>query len=399
MGVTRETNSGKLSVKLDSEEMERIVQARKNLDDIKALAIYGARYANLGWTTVALEAQSGRDLYLDFSQPQTLRTLMDLALQRIQVQLAIRLNPSLFVLRVRPALAQSLLDRLENWRSSCISRLGEVWEHHFWVLPREWHLCAGPTEAGEEAPLAMLGPGAVVMVPPTPDRDVQDSWTWLSPPWEQPVGPPPPELLIIFEECGFLSRKAIPAPEDLPTWNTIFPALSKVERLLYALLAPEEDREQYYRKILQEALRAGFRESKFLLGLLWHAPHGEARSAIGTRQFLSRWQEEIDQLLAVAASRFPFAGPGKDDSGTPALDSLSSLPAALRQEFEAWEAQTAALEEQLRRLEGPTGAPDLTTGGTPGSFGRDKPYPGELEDLRRAVEEFLTAIDNLPEPE
>jgi len=398
MGATGDTNSGKLSVKLDSEEVERIIQTRKNLDDAKALAIYGARYANLGWPTMALEAPTGRDLYLDFSQPQTLRMLMDLALQRIRLQLAVRLDPSLFVLRVKPSIVQSLLDRLEGWRSSCIARLGDLWEHHFWLLPREWDLGAGSTEAQGEAPLTVLGPGAVVMVPPTLDREAQESWTWLSPPWEQPIGPPPPELLIILEECGFLSRKTIVAPEDLPSWNTIFPAISHVEKLLYALLAPEEDRDRYYRRILQEACRAGFRERQFLLGLLWHAPHGEARSAVGARQFLGRWQEEIDKLLAAAGRSFPAAAPGTDGSGRRALDSPSSLPAALRQELQAWEAQAAALEEQLRRLEGLGEEPGLSRRSAPGAFGSDKPYPGELEELHRAVEEFLKAVEDLPEP-
>lgn len=406
MGVPRETASPKFSVKLESEELERIVQARKNLDDVKALAIYGAQYQNLGWSPAALEASRGRDLNLDFTQPQTLRLLMDLALKRTRVQLAIRLeiDSPLFVLRVRPALGRSLLDRLEHWRSPCVARLGEIWEHHFLVLPQGWALSAGSTP---EAPLSVLGPGDLVLAPPSFDPAGQDVWRWLSPPWEQPPEPPGPELSALLEECGFLFRKPSTAPEYLPSWKVMFPVICHSDKVLQALLAPEESCELYYRKILEEAIRAGFRETGFLLGLLWHAPHGEARLVPEGRRHLSRWEIEIQRLLAAEAGRLTPEAPAAADPETAGL-ALPGAERGLREELLLWEAQASELEQHLEQLARLQEAYALTGGPGPQPRGGETqaaPAPGphqplgELEDLRLAVEEFLTALEDLPEPE
>ncbi len=394
MSVPGETLSRKPAVKVEAEELERILQARKNLDEVKALAIYGAHYLNLGWFPVALEALSGRDLHLDFSRPQTLRHLMDLALRGTRIQLAVRLDLPLFVLRVRPALARSLLDRLENWRSSCIARLGDFWEHHFLALPQGWRLGDG---LPGEAPLSVLGPGKLVLVPPSLDPDHQGSWTWLSPPWEQPVGPPDPELLVILEECGFLTRKAVTAPQDLPSWKAIFPVVCHSDALLQALLAPEDNGEQYYRKILQEALRAGFRERKFLMSLLWHAPYGEARSASHGRHLLARWEEEIHRLLSPGGTACPSGVP-EPLAPVPPPPAGPSCPEDLRRELQLLEARAAELERQLEDL-------DRLREGVEPPAGKLQPkaeikdHLAELEELRRAVEEFLSTVEGLPDPE
>ena len=139
MERTTTSTSGKFSIKVDSKELERIIQARRNLDDVKALAVYAAQYHQLDWSPVALRAQDGTDLEVDFDQPQAnwLWLLMDFALQEVKVGLAIRPKPQsrLFVVRVKPPLARSL-DRLGDWRSRCIARLGNAWEHHFLEIGR-----------------------------------------------------------------------------------------------------------------------------------------------------------------------------------------------------------------------------------------------------------------------
>jgi hypothetical protein len=406
MGVPRETSPPKFSVKLESEELDRIVQARKNLDDVKALALYGAQYQNLGWSPAALEANSGRDLNLDFTQPQTLRLLMDLALKRTRVQLAIRLETDspLFVLRVRPALGRSLLDRLEHWRSPCVARLGEIWEHHFLALPQGWVLSGG---SAPEDPLSVLGPGDLVLAPPSFDPVGQDAWRWLSPPWEQPPEPPGPELSALLEECGFLSRKPSTAPEDLPSWQVMFPVVCHSDKVLQALLAPEESCELYYRKILEEAIRAGFRETRFLLGLLWHAPHGEARLVPEGRRHLFRWEAEIQKMLTAEVGRPSQDAPAAADPGM-AGPALPGAESGLREELQIWEAQASELEQHLAQLERLQEAYGLTAGGeaqprADETQAAPDPGPhqhlGELEDLRLAVEEFLTALEDLPEPD
>ena len=110
-----DTGSRKFSIKVEAKELDRIIQARKNLDDVKALAIFAHQYREMGWQPVAFEVVKGTDLQVDFSQPQErcIWSLMDLALQETRIGLGIRLEEegSLFVLRIKPALGRSL-DRL-----------------------------------------------------------------------------------------------------------------------------------------------------------------------------------------------------------------------------------------------------------------------------------------------
>ena len=125
-----------------SQEVDRIIQGRKNLDDVTALAQYAVQYKNLGWFPVALDAHTGTDLGVDFGETQQtwLNLLMDLALKKTMVSLAIRFEPDseVFGLMVTPAFGKAFLDSLGDWRSPCIARLGDIWEHHFLVLPQTW---------------------------------------------------------------------------------------------------------------------------------------------------------------------------------------------------------------------------------------------------------------------
>jgi hypothetical protein len=400
MERTTEAASRKFSIKVDSKELERIIQARKNLDDVKALAIYAAHYQDLGWSPVALEAQNGTDLEVDFDQPQTnwLWLLMDFALQEVKVGLAIRPEPHsrLFVLRVKPALGRSL-DRLGDWRSPCIARLGDIWEHHFLMLPPTWHFQPEQVIGDKEAPLSVLGPGSLVPVPPSSDPSSQITWHWLALPWEQPPGQPSPELLILLEDCGFISRKNLAAVEDLPSWKEIYPRICHSEKLLQALLAPEEESRLYYRKILYEAMQAGFQDLGLLLGLLWHAPHSEIRHDPEGREQLSLWAESLQELLADE--------PSSHITETEVLESAaaSSPPADLMAELQVLAAQTLELEQQLEQLEDlrasqERGAED---GSAPSSEANAGPQGSqqELAELRRAVEDFLAGMKDLPDPE
>jgi hypothetical protein len=400
MERTTESASRKFSIKVDSKELERIFQARKNLDDVKALAIYAAHYLDLGWSPVALEAGNGADLEVDFDQPQAnwLWLLMDLALQEVNVGLAIRpeAHSRLFVLRVRPALGRSL-DRLGDWRSPCIARLGDIWEHHFLVLPPAWHFPSEQVIGDKEAPLSVLGAGSLVPVPPSSDPAGQVTWEWLALPWEEPPGQPSPELLILLEDCGFISRRNLAAAEDLPSWKEIYPRICHSEKLLQALLAPEEESGLYYRKILYEAMQAGFKDLDMLLGLLWHAPHSEIRQDPEGREQLSLWAESLQELLAAEASDHTTG------TGEPESAAASSPSEDLVAELRVLAAQTLELEQQLEHLddlrasqeaggeEGP-GPSDTANAGPQGS-------QRELAELRRAVEDFLAGMEDLPDPE
>ncbi len=437
MGLPNEAASRKFSIKVDSQELERIIQARKNLDDIKALARYAAQYKKLGWSPVVLEAHSGTDLRVDFGQPQEawLKLLMDLALQGTRMCLAIRLEPDshLVVLKVKPALARTLLDRLKNWRSPCIARVGDIWEHHFMVLPQTWCLSLEHLTGDQEAPLSLMGPGQLVTVPPSLDPSSQETWRWLYPPWEQPPGHPIPELIFILEDCGFISRRSLTIEEELPSWKEIFPLICNSDKLLQALLAPEETSVLYYRKILYEAVRAGFQDPGLLLGLLWHAPHGEARLAPENWQQLCQWVAEIQKPLSAEASglesEFPDWRPGSPGitsaSFTPSGEIepppsatlpressentvIPSSPENLMDELQCLAAQTFELEQQLDKLESQHLSSESDSGGSPSPFLPEESTslnltsqekPGELEELCQAVEGFLAKIQDLPDPE
>jgi hypothetical protein len=391
MERTTESISRNFSIKVDSKELERIIQARKNLDDVKALAVYAARYQDLGWSPVALEAQKGVDLEVDFHQPQSswLWLLMDFALQEVNVGLAIRLEPSsrLFVLRVKPTLGRSL-DRLGNWRSTCIARLADVWEHHFLVLPLPWSFPAEQAVSDKEAPLSILGPGSLVPVPPSFVASGQMAWEWLALPWEQPPGQPSPELLILLEDCGFISRKSGTAVEDLPSWKEIYPRISHAEKLLQALLAPEEESRLYYRKIIYEAMQAGFTDLDLLLGLLWHAPHSEIRFDPEGRELLALWADSLQELLA----------PETGETNTAEMlesEAESSSPADVLGELQVLADQTLELEQQLEQLEEMGASQEMGPEESPGPREKQK----EFADLRRAVEDFLSGVKNMKDPE
>ena len=382
----------KFSIKVESQELDRIIQARKNLDDVKSLAVYAARYMELGWSPVALEAYTGADLQVDFSQPQAtcLWGLMDKALQDTRIGLAIRLdakNP-LLVLKVRPALVQSL-DRLGNWRSSCVALLGDVWEQHFLVLPPTWSFPTEQIIGAGEAPLAVMGPGQLVAVPPSFDPAVQETWHWLSPPWVQPPGEPSAELLILLEGCGILvKKKSLALAADLPSWKEIYPLISHSDKLLHALLAPEESSERYYQKVLQEAVQAGFRNPRFLQGLLWHAPHGDLRQDPEGWLKLTSWVERLQGLLAAETSSLILSAPG-------VIEDVPSSPQDLMAELQALTDQTLEFEQHLERLE------DLRLTSEPEAEGRAdlQESLGELAELRQAVEDFLAGMKGLEDSE
>ena len=390
MAQTSDTGARKFSIKVEAKELDRIIQSRKNLDDVKALVPHINQYKNLGWSPVALELPEGRDLGVDFHQPETkiLRALMDLALRKVSVGLAVRLDAGspLFVMRVKPALGASL-DRLEDWRSPCVARLGDAWEHHFLVLPGGWHL-PEQVVGDKEAPLTVIGPGDLVTVPPAVDPYSREAWEWLAPPWDKPPVEPSPGLLILLEDCGFIVREIPALVEDLPTWKEIYPRISHSEKLLQALLAPQEESHLYYSKILQGALEEGFRDLRLLLSLLWHAPHSELRGEADGREQLAQWAERLEELLSREAAAPARATP--EDAGEAAAPSSRE---DYMSELYVLAAQTLVLEQQLEQLGGQP---------APAATGDDLELQDnlkELEDLRQAVEDFLQGAKNLPKPE
>jgi hypothetical protein len=114
--------------------------------------------------------------------------------------------------------------------------------------------------------------------------------------------------------------------------------------LLQALLAPEEESRLYYRKILYEAMQAGFTDLELLLGLLWYAPHSEIRLDPDGREQLALWAESLQELLAEASGETNAAGKSESEAA-------SSSPEDVMGELRILAAQTLELEQQLEQLE------------------------------------------------
>lgn len=420
MGLPDKVTPLQPRIKMGSQEMDHIIHSCKSLKDVTALAQYAILYKNFGWSPVALDAHTGTCLKVDFDQPHPtwLNSLMDLALKKISVSLAIRLEPDsrLFVLRVNPAFGKEFLDSLGEWRSPCIARAGDMWENHFLVLPQTRCFSPGHDNDDEDAPLSVLGPGSVVAVPPSVDPSSQEDWCWLQPHWGQPPGLPTPGLLLLLEESGYISRKSPRSEGDLPTWDDIYPCICHSSSLLQALLASVASSELYYLTILHEAMRAGFRDPRMLQGLLWHAPQGQMRHDPDGRQQLSHWAAEIERLLSPEAinaerwspggescltgPRYAAAAPGTE-TDTPGLRErpggtvTSSSPEDLQNELNFLATLASELEQQVDQLE----RQQVSSTAEPGSSVSPSLTPqknaGELEELRRALEKFLSKNQDL----
>jgi hypothetical protein len=420
MGLPDKVTSLQPRIRMGSQEMDHIIHSCKSLKDVTALAQYAILYKNFGWSPVALDAHTGACLQVDFDQPQPtwLNSLMDLALKKISVSLAIRLEPEsrLFVLRVNPAFGRDFLDSLGEWRSPCVARAGDMWENHFLVLPQGRGFAPGPDHDDEDAPLSVLGPGRVVAVPPSVDPCSQEDWCWLQPQWGQPPGLPAPGLLLLLEESGYISRKSPEADGDLPTWDDIFPRICQSSSLLQALLASVASSELYYLTILHEALRAGFREPRMLQGLLWHAPQGKMRHDPDGLQQLSHWAAEIERLLSPEALNAARWSPGGEScpaaplhagaapgtaTDTPGFRPRPGGPATVsspensRNELDFLATLAAELERQVDELERQQVAGTAEAGGGAAPGLTSQRNEGELAELRRALEKFLSKNQDL----
>ena len=193
---------------------------------------------------------------------------------------------------------------------------------------------------------------------------------------------------------------------DLPTWDDIFPSICDSSQLLQALLASVANSEFYYRSILNEALKAGFRDPRMLQGLLWHAPHGEMRQDPEGLHKLAHWAAEIQKLLSAGALHAESFSPGPPyAAATPGAETRQrglrgrpaspSSPEHLRNELDFLATLASRLEQQVDEQERQQrfsmaelvdcGAPSLT----PQQNGED------LEELRRALEKFLSKNPDL----
>ncbi len=280
------------SVRVGQAEIGRIFNLKENLDLKDLLVTYAPRYQQLGWVLVGMKSPEGSPLELDLSQPveQWAKQISEMGADQGQVNIGIRTGkPSnLLVLEVNQGEGALSLDQCGEWRADCVAEMGGCREQHYYTLPPEVQT---PPSFFLAPQVLIYGEGGLVLVPPSLEPQAREPWRWLQPPWEAPPQPPKPAVWQFLKE--FIPA-AMVKPE-VPSWKDLYQMISPHGSMLQALLVPPASQAEYYQGIVHTALSLGFRDPAFLFGLLWHAPHGEARQDPGKRDYL---QEFVSQAMA-----------------------------------------------------------------------------------------------------
>lgn len=266
--------SNDFSVRVGQDEIGRILNLKDSLNHTEEVRRHAAHYLRLGWFLEAKDRGTGKTLDIDFSQPleEWSRVLDELSLDGIQVNLAVRTgSPSqLIVLEVNKGEGALLLEELGDWGGGCLAAMGDSREQHYYVLPPE---CPPPPSFFQAPQVLIYSEGGVTLVPPSLEPKAREPWRWLASPWKTPPRVPKPGV------WQFIRAHTLPAQAgpEIPSWPEIYRVISPYGVMLKALLFPVDSQEAYYLGILKTALEVGLKEPTFLLGLVWHAPHGEAR--------------------------------------------------------------------------------------------------------------------------
>jgi hypothetical protein len=309
-------SSKEFAVRIGQDEMGRILDLKENLDHNGLCLDFVDRYLGLGWDLVAMQGRGGAELALDFSQPREVwsQKLADLTLDDFQVNVGIRTGkPSrLLVLEINRGAGALSLDQLGEWRAECIAEMGNSREQHYYALPPE--RLAPPSHF--LAPQVLIyGEGGVVLAPPSLEPQGREPWRWRRSPWENPPQPPKPAVWQFIRDHVSPATAATVEPQ-VPPWEQVYRVISPYGMVLKALLVPAPSVEAYYYGVLTTALGVGITDPEVLLGLLWHAPHGDCRTRPG------RW--EYLQDLVAAAPMAPLRENGLSD-----LYHVPDLPAAI----------------------------------------------------------------------
>ena len=305
------------SVRVGHEEIGRIFNLKENLDLKDLLVTYAPHYQQLGWVLVGMKSPEGTPLELDLSQPAELwsQQLSEMSADQGQINIGIRTGKAsnLLVLEVNHGEGALALDQCGEWRAQCVAEMGGCREQHYYALPREGQT---PPSFFLAPQVLIYGEGGLVLVPPSLEPQAREPWRWLQPPWESPPRPPKPAVWQFFKDY-------IPAAMVKPevwSWEEIYRKIAPHGSMLKALLVPAISQDTYYQGILNTALGLGFKDPALLFGLLWHAPHGEARQN----------PEQRDYLQGLAAKALDRQ---KDEASAP------GLPA--RRDGQAWPNKSA----------------------------------------------------------
>jgi|UniRef100_A0A7C3Z0K6 hypothetical protein len=259
------------------EEICQIFNLKKNLDYSDVLIKYASKYLKLGWDLVAVNAQGGTTLDLDFKQPEEMWSprLTTMGLEGLQVNLGVRTGkPSrLVVLEVHRNESLAPFNQPGDWGSGCVAEVGNDREQHYFMVPRGWE--PPPSYFLESFQIMVFGEEGMVLAPPSLEPRAQAALRWLRPPWENPPTRPSPALCKFLKEStpSLVEGAPLAAPR-VPSWAEIYPIITKYPAVLQALLAPAAKPEDYYQSLVAAARGSGLDDPQVVLGLLWHAPMG-----------------------------------------------------------------------------------------------------------------------------
>ncbi len=327
-----------LSPRVGEDELSRILNLREIQERRGQIAAFARRYLELGWNLVVLDTERGKELPVDFRQPpeQWSRQLSDLEARDLPLGLGVRTGSQsqLLVVEITAGQGDLFLDRLGDWRSDWVAQGGDNLERHFYVLPAGARLPG--TSLFQDALITVHGEGGWVILPPFSEFSGKTPWRWLTPPWSSPPIYPPPELWQFLRKHAFGSVDgSVTSLPEIPSWAEIHGLISPHAAVMQALLAPVDSPEKYYEDLLEVALEAGLQDPPLLLGLLWHAPYGDARHNP------ERWEDLVD----LVSSRYYRASV----SGVP-LGSLDAPPTFSAEPLVVERHRYEAVLAELRRL-------------------------------------------------
>jgi len=274
--------------KIQEEEFCRILDLRKNLQFSDVLIKHLSHYLSLGWPLAAVNSQSRVHQMINFQEPKETwsEKLIELGLDGVEINVGVRTGAAsgLLILEV-PKQGRGLPFRREDWSSDCVAEAGVDLEQHYYELPSGWRLPA--SFFLEPFEVKVFGEGDLVLAPPSLEPRAQANWRWLKAPWDSALSQPPPILRKIIKVASPNPDSCLPAPV-IPAWEKIYPAIAPNPTVLQALMSPAPTTESYYQHLLEAALAGGLQEPQLLLGLLWHAPLGDARERPQGREYLQQ---------------------------------------------------------------------------------------------------------------
>lgn len=274
-----EVSTRKVTGGLREEEVCQIFNLKENLDYSDILIKYANKYLKLGWDLVAVNSLGEADLELDFREAEEIWSpkVTAFGLEGVQVNLGVRTgSPSrLVVLEIHRTESQSPFNQRGEWGSGCVAEVGTDREQHYYVVPRGWQPPA--SYFLESFQIMIFGEEGMVLAPPSLEPKAQATLRWLRPPWENPPTRPSPALCKFLQESvPSLQEPLQPKVPQVLTWAEVYPRITSYPSILQALLAPAPTPEDYYQSLIAAAQGVGLKDSQVLLGLLWHAPLGDA---------------------------------------------------------------------------------------------------------------------------